>query len=219
MCTPVLFTLQLFDSDDVLRQLDAPRVSLNSSIATFNFPTNIFTDRALYFVLFGINAEGTICSPKSMTEFYNFAQLFEGNSQIIVVANNYNDYFLDSHTQCLHANRSSLCLQVPDNIVGSILYFIWPKTRLNSDGYCSCLPHSYSFINCASNCGSVYEFVLTSASVCLQNSISLQENDTLKVYFVYIDRLCSRTRCLYSFFSSYKITQQSMYNNNYSLYV
>lgn len=79
MCTPVMFTLQAFDLNDVMSfHLDTPKIYLNSSSTTFNFPTHIFTDEALFFRIFGNDEEGNVCSPSSMTKFYQLTMLLEG---------------------------------------------------------------------------------------------------------------------------------------------
>ena len=72
-CTPVTFTLQAFEWRDVL---ESPRISLNSSTASFGFPTEIMVgngeeEQALYFRILGYDERGRICNSASEREFYN----------------------------------------------------------------------------------------------------------------------------------------------------
>lgn len=84
-CTPVRFTLQAFELEAVTsRQLSAPRVALDSSSTTFSFLNDAFTttQEVLYFRVLGLNAEGAICNPDFLYEFYNFTVLIRNGNRV-----------------------------------------------------------------------------------------------------------------------------------------
>lgn len=84
MCSPISFTMQAFRLGAVTsRQLSSPRLALDSASTTFSFPTNELTtaDEVIYFRVLAMNAEGAICNPNGLYEFYNFTVLIPNGMQ------------------------------------------------------------------------------------------------------------------------------------------
>ena len=119
---------------------------------------------------------------------------------IIIVA------FLESQTLQMNylAPYSSLCYVVPETIMNSAAYMVWPDMLNTSDLECKCLPHVEFFKTCS--CKSNYMVNISSnGSACFYN-LTPAMNGTL-VHFEYLIDICTshldcRINCI---ISSHKI--------------
>lgn len=137
--------------------------------------------------------------------------LYWGNIGIFNLMHTYTGLY----KQCLDSQTASLCFPLPGNRADLVFNFVWPRSLRNSNEYCYCRPYSRYFSNCATNCGSTFQFSANLRQVCWSNfnDMLLQGSDVLKVYFIYDDiNQCSDALCFNSFFSSYWINQQSESN-------
>lgn len=87
-CSPAKFNLQGFYFNEVTsNSLHSARVSLNSSLAQFTFPTDLLRGNPLYLRVRGINSANSVCDA-SLDKFYNFPSLHEnGNVNVVTIAN------------------------------------------------------------------------------------------------------------------------------------
>lgn len=111
-------------------------------------------------------------------------------------------YFAGLSRTCQNTSR---CIQRPEVNVFGILLFIWPKSSLNSNGYCRCPPFLL-FPACSETCQSRYQFEVVSNQVCLSTSSS--QDVSIRVFFaVENDRTCLEENCVVlSLISSHTFT-------------